>query len=69
MLAWSTEWVPEQPGLHRETLSWKTKNKTQKKKKLQKTKKPKKQKKGGGDTGLEYKYRVFYTGVTDTIYI
>jgi hypothetical protein len=27
--AWSTEWVPGQPGLHRETLSWKTKqNKT-----------------------------------------
>jgi hypothetical protein len=25
--AWSTEWVPAQPGLHRETLSWKTKNK------------------------------------------
>jgi hypothetical protein len=23
--AWSTEWVPGQPGLHRETLSWKTK--------------------------------------------
>jgi hypothetical protein len=21
--AWSTEWVPEQPGPHRETLSWK----------------------------------------------
>jgi hypothetical protein len=21
--AWSTEWVPGQPGLHRETLSWK----------------------------------------------
>jgi hypothetical protein len=20
--AWSTKWVPEQPGLHRETLSW-----------------------------------------------
>ena len=27
--AWSTEWVPRQPGLHRETLSQKTKqNKT-----------------------------------------
>jgi hypothetical protein len=23
--AWSTEWVPGQPGLHRETLSGKTK--------------------------------------------
>jgi hypothetical protein len=22
--AWSTKWVPGQPGLHRETLSWKT---------------------------------------------
>jgi hypothetical protein len=29
--AWSTEWVPGQPGLHRETLSHKTKqNKTKK---------------------------------------
>jgi hypothetical protein len=29
---WSTEWVPGQPGLYRETLSWKTKqtNKQQK---------------------------------------
>ena len=27
--AWSTEWVPGQPGLYRETLSWK--NKTKKK--------------------------------------
>ena len=41
--AWSTEWVPGQPGLHRETLSRKTKqNKTknknkQKKKKMKKT--------------------------------
>jgi hypothetical protein len=27
--AWSTKWVPGQPGLYRETLSWKTKqNKT-----------------------------------------
>jgi hypothetical protein len=26
-LAWSTEKVPEQPGLHRETLSRKTKTK------------------------------------------
>jgi hypothetical protein len=25
--AWATEWVPGQPGLHRETLSQKTKNK------------------------------------------
>jgi hypothetical protein len=32
--AWSTKWVPGQPGLHRETLSWKTKNKTTTKKKL-----------------------------------
>jgi hypothetical protein len=23
--AWSTEWVPGQPGLHTETLSWKKK--------------------------------------------
>ena len=31
---WSTEWVPRQPRLHRETLSQKTKqNKTKKKKK------------------------------------
>jgi hypothetical protein len=25
---WSTEWVPGQPGLHRQTLSWKTKKQT-----------------------------------------
>ena len=25
--AWSTKWVPVQPGLYRETLSWKTKKK------------------------------------------
>jgi hypothetical protein len=30
--AWSTKWVPEQPGPHRETLSWKTKTKTKNKK-------------------------------------
>jgi hypothetical protein len=29
--AWSTEWVPGQPGLHRETLSQKTKPQTNKK--------------------------------------
>jgi hypothetical protein len=29
--AWSTEWVPGQPGLYRETLSRKTKNKQTKK--------------------------------------
>jgi hypothetical protein len=28
--AWSTEWVPGQPGLYRETLSRKNKNKTNK---------------------------------------
>jgi hypothetical protein len=28
--AWSTEWVPGQPGLHRETLSQKTKTKQNK---------------------------------------
>ena len=26
-LAWSTKWVPEQPGLYRKTLSWKKTNK------------------------------------------
>jgi hypothetical protein len=31
-LAWSTKWVPGQPGLHRETLSRKNKNKTKQKK-------------------------------------
>ena len=30
--AWSTEWVPRQPGLHRETLSRKTKNQPNKQK-------------------------------------
>jgi hypothetical protein len=34
--AWSTKWVPGQPGLHRETLSQKTKKE---KKKQNKTKK------------------------------
>jgi hypothetical protein len=29
--AWSTEWVPEQPGLHRETLSQKPKNQNKQK--------------------------------------
>jgi hypothetical protein len=32
-LAWSTKWVPGQPGLYRETLYWKTKNKTKQKQK------------------------------------
>jgi hypothetical protein len=36
--AWSTEWVPGQPGLHRETLSRKTKQKTKTKNKKPKTK-------------------------------
>jgi hypothetical protein len=34
--AWSTEWVPGQPGLHWETLSQKTKKKKKKKKKKSK---------------------------------
>jgi hypothetical protein len=38
--AWSTKWVPGQPGLHRETLSRKTKKQTTKTKQ-NKTKKPK----------------------------
>jgi hypothetical protein len=29
-LAWSTEWVPGKPGLHRETLSEKTTKQTNK---------------------------------------
>jgi hypothetical protein len=29
--AWSTKWVPGQPGLHRETLSQKTKKEKKKK--------------------------------------
>jgi hypothetical protein len=37
--AWSTKWVPGQPGLYRETLSWK-----KKKKKYKQTKKKQKQK-------------------------
>ena len=45
--AWSTKWVPGQPGLHRDTLSRKTKTKTKTKNKTTKTnkqtnKKPKK---------------------------
>jgi hypothetical protein len=39
--AWSTKLVPGQPGLHRETLSWKTKKTN--KQKHKKTKKPTKQ--------------------------
>jgi hypothetical protein len=36
--AWSTKWVPEQPGLYRETLSQKNqKTKTKNKNKNQKT--------------------------------
>ena len=33
--AWSTNWVPGQPGLHRETLSQKNKKQKKKKKKKQ----------------------------------
>jgi hypothetical protein len=32
--AWSTEWVPGQPGLYKETLSGKTKKKKKKKKSI-----------------------------------
>jgi hypothetical protein len=31
--AWSTEWVPGQPGLHRKTLSWRKKKRRRKSKK------------------------------------
>jgi hypothetical protein len=34
--SWSTKWVPGQPGLHRETLSWKTNKQTKKLKKKKK---------------------------------
>jgi hypothetical protein len=34
--AWSTEWVPGQPGLHRETLSQKNNNKTKQNKQTKK---------------------------------
>jgi hypothetical protein len=47
--AWSTERVPEQPGLYRETLSRKTKKKKKKKEKKRKKKDkklPKQLKKG-----------------------
>jgi hypothetical protein len=39
--AWSTEWVPEQPGLHRETLSRKNKTKQKNKQTNKQTKKDK----------------------------
>jgi hypothetical protein len=39
-LAWSTEWVPGQPGLYRETLSWKKKMKKKKKKIIHATETP-----------------------------
>jgi hypothetical protein len=37
--AWSTEWVPGQPGLHRETLSWNKQTNKQDKTKQNKTQK------------------------------
>jgi hypothetical protein len=43
--AWSTKWVPGQPGIHREILSWKTKTKQNKTKQTNKQKKTKKKKK------------------------
>ena len=42
--AWSTEWVPVQPGLHRETLSQKRKEKRKEKKRKEKKRKEKKRK-------------------------
>jgi hypothetical protein len=36
--AWSTKWVPGQPGLYRETLSWKKKKPTNQPTKQNKTK-------------------------------
>jgi hypothetical protein len=33
--AWTTEWVPEQPGLHKEILSCKTNKQNQKKPSLE----------------------------------
>ena len=39
--AWSTKWVPRQPGLYRETLSSKTKKKKKKKKKRKRKKESK----------------------------
>jgi hypothetical protein len=44
-LAWSTEWVPGQPGLHREILSRKIKNQKPKKKKKKRKEKKRKEKK------------------------
>ena len=41
--AWSTEWAPRQPGLHRETLSRKPKKKKKQKQKQNKTKQNKNQ--------------------------
>jgi hypothetical protein len=38
--AWSTEQVQGQPGLHRETLSWKKKRKKKKKKSKEKKRSP-----------------------------
>jgi hypothetical protein len=36
--AWSTKWVPGQPGLYRETMSWKKNKKQNKNKNKNKTK-------------------------------
>ena len=40
-LGWSTEWVPGQPGLHKETLSQKNQNQNQNQQQQNKTKKDK----------------------------
>jgi hypothetical protein len=42
--AWSIKWVPGQPGLHRETLYQKNKNKIKKNQQQQKNNQPNKQK-------------------------
>jgi hypothetical protein len=67
--AWSTEWVPGQPGLYRETLSRKTKKskrrkkkeKRKKKKEKRKKKKRKRKKEKGKRKGKERKKRNSYS--------
>jgi Tfp pilus assembly major pilin PilA len=50
--AWSTKWVPGQPGLHRETLSWKATTTT--------TTKKNKTKKGGKITFTTHRFSIEY---------
>ena len=51
--AWCPEGVPGQPGLHRKTLSWKTKKRKKKKKKKKKEKEKEKEKENEKERRVE----------------